>query len=128
MKFMDQCCQMLAEKEGGPAPGLKIPPVLRFNDMARDFVWLARVQNKTGQLEKRISLLERNTSGMIKGLKKAVSNYKKRKWRLPAAGEKAEIFLKKQIDLFAKELARLADSSPHGEEYRELRKIVLKWR
>ena len=129
LKFMDQCCRLLAEKEDGkPAPGLKIPSVLRSNDMARDFVWLARVRNKTLGLEKRISRLEKNTSGMIRDLKKAISNYKKRKWRLPAVAEKVELLLKKQIELFSKELAKLADSSPHGEEYRELRKIVLKWR
>ena len=128
LNFMDQCCRLLMEKEDKPSLGLKVPSVLQSNDMAWDFVWLARVRNKTLQLEKRISRLEKNTSGMIRDLKKAISHYKKRKWRLPEVAEKVELLLKKQIELFSRELAKLADSSPHGEEYRELRKIVLKWR
>ena len=106
----------------------KAPSVLRSSALARDFMVLASVQKTTLQLEKNISHLEKNTSKMVMNLRKSISRYQKRKWHLKNVAEQVRLLLTKQINLFEKELNRLAKSSPYGKKYKELKKMVHQWR
>ena len=125
-RFMAYCCQLL--KSGAPAGRLKPPSVLKSSPLAGDFVFLSRVQSRTAYLERGISRLEDRTSKMIMALKRSVSRHQKRKWSSKALAERAAGLLQKQIGLFESELGRLAASSPHGEKYTELKKIVTQWK
>lgn len=128
LKFIDQCCQIISSERHTTIHGFKPPSLLRSNALARDFVFLVRVQNKTLWLEKNISQLENKTSRMIMNLQSAIAKYQKRKWKLNAVATKSETFLQKQIDIFEMELTKLASSSPHAKKYRELKTIVSQWR
>ncbi len=128
LRFMNQCCQVIINEESAFIEGFKLPPALRFSDLAGDFIFLVRIQNKTLQLEKNISQLKDKTSKMIMNLKSSITKYQKRKWRLEAAAIKSEALLQKQIDLFERELTKLAMASPYGGRYKELKKIVSQWR
>ena len=128
LKFMDQCCQIM-ESEGSVSVGrFKIPSVLRSNALAGDFTFFMRVQKRTQWVQKNISQLQNKTSRMIMTLKTSITGYQRREWRLKILAEKVKKLLYKQIDLFEAELTRLANSSPYGDKYRELKKIVSEWR
>ena len=131
-KFMNQCCRLSALKKGVVSQTLrrrlKPPAVLRKSALAGDFVFLSRIQRRTVYLKKNISHLEGRTSKMIMRLRSSILNHQKRKWRSKALAEKTEALLQNQIGFFEKELGRLASSSPHGEKYMELKKIIAQWR
>lgn len=127
--FTYQCCQIMESKANAKiVHNLKVPLLLRSSFLAWDFVLLVRIQKRTLWLEKGVSQLHSKTSKMIMDLKKAVSSYQKRKWRLEIVARKVDSLLKKQIGLFENELTKLARSSPYGEKYEELKNIVVQWR
>ena len=127
--FTYQCCQIVKSKTSSTVVrNLKVPLLLQSSFLAWDFVLLVRIQNKTLWLEKGISQLHNETSRMIMDLKKVISIYQKRKWSLKIVAKKVDFLLKKQIGLFESELTKLAQSSPHGEQYEELKNIVVQWR
>ena len=128
LKFIDQCCQLASSEENTVISGFKLPSSLQSSDLAEDFVFLVRIQNKTLWLEKNISQLKDKTSGMIMDLKRSVTKYQKREWHLKALAPKSEALLQRQINIFERELAKLSVSSPYGKKYRELKKIVSQWR
>ncbi len=151
LSFIYQCCRLLyppvsegaknmlaqvktADVKEGPAllntlpPLRRVPSVLRSSPLASDFVVLARVNRKTLYLQKDISQLEKKTAKMVMDLRKAVSRYEKRQWRLESVARQVHSLLKTQIDLFEKELSRLTESSPYGQKYKELKNIVRQWR
>ncbi len=126
LKFMGQCCQVMESKT--TLHGFRTPSVLRSNPLAEDFVFFVQTQNKTLWLEKNISRLQNRTSGMIMDLKTVITKYEKRSWHLETLAVRSKALLQKQIDLFEAELTKLAASSPYGDKYRELKKIVSQWR
>lgn len=128
LKFMDQCCRIMESERNVSVGKFKIPSVLRSNALAGDFSFFVRVQNRTWWVEKNISKLQNKTTRMIMTLKGSITGYQKRDWRLKILAERVKTFLYKQIDLFEAELTRLATSSPHGDKYRELKKVVSQWR
>ena len=128
LKFMDQCCQIMESGEKTTVRTLKTPSVLKSSTIAGDFVFFVRIQNRTLWLEKNISLLENKTSKMIMDLKTVITGYQKREWRMETLAVKVKSLLEKQVGLFETELTRLAASSPYGDKYRELKKIVSQWR
>ena len=65
---------------------------------------------------------------MVKDLRRSISRYQKRSWRLKQVAVMAEALLKKQVLLFEKEFDKLSKSSPYGGKYKELKKIVAQWR
>ena len=107
---------------------LKLPSFLRSNALAWDFLLLVRAQKKTSWLKQNITLLNQNTVKMVKDLKKSVSRYQARKWRSKEVAKRVGRLLKTQVDLFEKELSRLAGEGPYKEKYIELKKIVAGWR
>ncbi len=143
LRFIYQCCWMkntdgndfFVIKKGHKKKNkhkflgnLQLPSVLRASALAWDFVWLERTQKKTLWMKKGISQLDSKTSGMIMDLKKAVSHYQKRKWHLKSVAKQMKTLLTRQINLFESELTKLANSSPYGEKYKELRNIVSQWK
>ena len=133
LQFMRQCCLLMESKGDAPKHEesrrrLKPPAVLKGSPLAGDFVFLADIQNRTVYLEKDISRLESRTSEMIMKLKSSILRHQKRKWSSKALVERAAALLQKQIEIFERELGRLAASSPHGAKYEELKKIVAQWR
>ena len=106
----------------------EVPSILRSSALALDFVVLARVNRKTLYLKKDISQLEKKTAKMVMDLRKAVSLYEKRKWRLESVAQQVHSLLKTQMDLFEKELSRLVRSSPYGQKYKEIKNIIRQWR
>ena len=102
LKFIEQCCQILNSKTGTVIRGFKPPASLRSSALAKDFVFLVRIQNKTLWLEKGIAQLQNKTSQMIMNLKASITKYQKREWSLKELATKSEacykgklIFLKK---------------------------------
>lgn len=143
LKFIYQCCRMMKPQGDGffimedgnkkkithKIPGgFKLPSVLRSSTLAWDFVWLSRTQKTTLWMEKGISQLDNKTSKMIMNLKTAVSRYQKRKWHLKSVAKQMETLLTRQINLFERELTRLANNSPYGEKYKALKNIVSQWK
>ena len=105
-----------------------VPAVLRSSALARDFMFLKYVQKNTLRLETSITHLENKTPQMIMKLRRSLSRYQKHQWRLKKVAKVSQFLLFRQIDLFEKELSRLSQSSPYGQKYQELRKIVRQWR
>ena len=126
--FIYHCCKAVypSAKPSWVIP--RVPLILRSSSLARDFMFFLAIQRKTLKIEKSISRLEKNTSKMIMGLRKSISRYQKRKWHLEIVAQEAQALLARQMDLFEKELDRLSLSSPYGNKYKELKKIVQKWR
>ena len=128
LKFIDQCCQIVRSEGNTPLFRFKLPKSLKSSALARDFVFLNHVQNKTLWLEKNINKLQNRTSRMIMGLQRTIAKYQKREWSLDILAAKSETLLQKQINIFEGELTKLASSSPHADKYKELRNIVSQWR
>ena len=128
LKFMDQCCHTMSSKGIATLSNFELPPSLQSSALAKDFVFLARIQIRTLWVEKKISQLKDKTTKMIMDLKSVVTRYQKWEWRQEALALKSQASLQKQIDLFEIELTKLAVSSPHSEKYKELKKIVSQWR
>ena len=128
LRFIFQCCQIVNSEGETWESDLKVPSVLRSNALARDFVLLTHAQKKTVWLEKNMFQLKNKTSQMITDLQKGIAKYQKRKWRLKTVAQKMNLLLNKQINLFENQLTELSGSSTHGEQYEELKKIVVQWR
>ena len=128
LKFIYQSCQLLQSKELNSLSYLKVPSVLRSSSLAWDFSLLNRVHRKTVYLKKNLSQIHNKTVPMIMDLKNMVTHCQNRSWNIEKMKNRSRSLLNTQIVLFESELTKMADTSPYGAKYNELRKIIQKWK
>ena len=128
LAFIRQSCVLLSTDKTESLYKAKVPSILVNSRLAWDFDILRKTHNKTLKLKTNIRYLETRTSQMIKNLQRAVTYFHRRRWRLDILRDRVQNLLKTQVLLFEKELESLAKSSPHGEKYAQLSRLVAQWR
>lgn len=127
LQYTIKCCKIKNSKTI-KIHTLKIPNVLKSSALAWDFILLVNIHKKTNRLKKNINKLHNQVSVMIMRLKKDLLKYKNRKWRLKTIGQKVNVLLNKQIDIYITELTKLSKISEFQIKYKQLKNIIIQWR